>query len=98
MWEAIGNVTTGLSLVAFMVAAAVTVYRAQLRARIKTIEAVPPSERSGLIEKELNAFGIDAGNLTKAQQYEIAIRELSLRSRKLLALTLWSLSSRLSLD
>ena len=88
MWDAIGHVSTGLTLIAFMVAAAVSAYRLQLRSRIKTIEAVPPSERGKLIEKELNAFGIDAGNLSRTQQFEIALRELNLRSRKLLALTL----------
>ncbi|MCK1405028.1 hypothetical protein [Bradyrhizobium sp. 76] len=87
MWDAVGHVTTGLTLVAFMVTAGLTAYRVHLKSRIKLIEAVPPSERGGVLEKQLNAFGVEAKNLTKAQQYQIAVRELNLRSRKLLALT-----------
>lgn len=88
MWEAIGQVSTGITLLAFIVAASVSAYRLQLRSRIKTIEAVAPSERGKLLEKELNSFGIKAENLSRTQQYEIALRELNLRARKLSAITL----------
>lgn len=88
MWGTVGQVSTGLALVAFMVAAAVSAYRAHLRHRIKILETLPPPERSIQLGKELNAFGIQADNLTTTQQFKLAVHELNLRSRKLLA---WSI-------
>jgi hypothetical protein len=84
MWDAIGHVTTGVTLVAFLAAAAVTAYRAYLKSSITSIEALPPDQRGPALARQLNAFGIDARNLTRAQQFEIAVSEVSLRSRRLL--------------
>jgi hypothetical protein len=82
MWAAIQHVTTGLALVAFLGALGFLAYRTALRNRLKIINTVPRQRRADVITKELNAFGIDAKNLSTAQQYELAKREIELRSRR----------------
>jgi hypothetical protein len=67
---------------AFVVAAAVTAYRWSLRSRLDQIKLTPPAHRVEVINNELNAFGIDAARLTREQQYQLALRELSLRALK----------------
>src|SRR5271156_3619023 len=82
MWAAIQHVTTGLALVSFLGALGFVAYRTTLRNRLKIINTVPRQRRADVITKELNAFGLDAKNLSTAQQYELAKREIELRSRK----------------
>jgi hypothetical protein len=82
MWGAIQHVSTGLALVAFLGAAAVVAYRAKLKHRLRIINTVPRQRRAEVITKELNAFGVDAKNLTANQQYNLAKSELNLRARR----------------
>lgn len=83
MWDAVQHVSTGLALVAFLGAVAVVAYRANLKHRLKIINTVPRQRRAQVITKELNAFGIAATNLTTAQQFDLAKREIDLRARRL---------------
>jgi len=82
MWDAVQHVSTGLALVAFLGAVAVVAYRANLKHRLNIITTVPRQRRAEVITKEPNAFGVDAKNLTPAQQFELAKREIDLRARR----------------
>lgn len=89
MWNAITQVTTGLTLVAFLAAIAVTPYRSQLAGRAKVIQSLPSADRVEALQRELNAFGIDAKSLTKEQQFQLALREIELRRTRLYSITIF---------
>jgi hypothetical protein len=92
MWQAIQYVTTPLTLLAFVVAVGAYVYR--LRAsKVKTlIDSAPEAARPALVEGALRDFKtVDTANLTKAQQYEIALRSLGQRERRLRIIGLFAI-------
>ena len=88
MWTAVGQISTSVSLVAFLAAVLVIGYQAYLRHKIRALEILPPRDRIVAVERQLNAFDIKADNLTDVQQFDLAVGELKLRSRKLLALSI----------
>jgi hypothetical protein len=81
MWNVVQHITTGLTLVAFIGALALYAYRINLTHRRELIKTVPRQRRAEVITKELNTFGIQAKNLTREQQFNLAIRHLDLRAR-----------------
>jgi len=82
MWEAIPYVTGGLTLVAFIVAAAASVYVAQIRSRERTIKTVTDKNRADAVQEVLQFFRIDAANLTKEHQYQLALEQIRSRERR----------------
>ena len=87
MWNTVTQISTGIALTAFMIAAAVTIYRLSLKNRLNEIKTVPAKDRANVIRTELNRFKITAENLSQKQQYDLAVHELSYRRTKLLAVT-----------
>jgi hypothetical protein len=83
LFEAIKYVGSGLTLVAFIVAAIAWAYRSSLTSRKQTIELAPAEERPALIERTLKEFFVvDTGNLTAEQKYNLAIRQIHARSSR----------------
>jgi hypothetical protein len=70
MWGALQYVGTGLSLVAFVVAAIFLAYRARLTQRAEIIRSAPEQQRLEAIATTAEFFRVDVSGLTRAQQQE----------------------------
>jgi tetratricopeptide (TPR) repeat protein len=82
MWEALPYVGTGLSLVAFAVAAILLAYRARLAQRAEIIRSAPEQERLEAIATTAEFFRVDVSALTRAQQQDIALTQIRARARR----------------
>jgi carboxypeptidase family protein len=82
MWNSIASVSSSLTLVAFIVAAAVFLYRRKFIQTEKLIRAAPESERPKLIEKVIGDINIDTDGLTKDHRYQLALKQLQAHSRR----------------
>ena len=91
-WGAIQFVGTGLSLVAFGVAAILYAYRARLAHRAEIIRSAPEKERLEAIALTVEFFRVDVSRLTRAQQQEIALTQIHARARRDLPLAGLSLA------
>jgi hypothetical protein len=88
MWNVVQHITTGVSLVALLGMLIFVGYREYLKHRLKVINTAPRQQRADIINKQLNTFGINAANLTREQQYNLASQELNVRSRKYLLMSI----------
>jgi tetratricopeptide (TPR) repeat protein len=82
VWGALQYVGTGLSLVAFVVAAILFAYRARLIQRAELIKSAPEEERLEAIATTAEFFRVDVSGLTRAQQQEIALTQIHARARR----------------
>src|SRR5215470_2242830 len=92
MWQALQYVGTGLSLVAFAVAALLLAYRARLTNRAEIIKSAPEKERLEAIATTAEFFRVDVSGLTRAQQQDIALTQIHARARRDLLLAAVSLA------
>src|SRR6266542_6584667 len=92
MWSAIQYVGTGLSLIAFIVAAALFAYRARLKQRALIIEKTPHEERVKAIAATAEFFNVDVAGLPAKQQQQIVLAQIRLRARRELLFALVSLA------
>jgi len=79
MWDAIQNVSTPLALVAFLAALVAWVLRMRLRGQEKTLRTLPDSDFAEAILTKEGAFGVETQNLTRQQQYELALKQIAAR-------------------
>src|SRR5215471_1622157 len=82
MWGALQYVGTGLSLVAFIVAAILLAYRARLTNRAEIIKSAPEKERLEAIATTAEFFRVNVSGLTRAQQQDIALTQIHARARR----------------
>src|SRR6266849_2316793 len=82
IWQALQYVGTGLSLVAFIVAALLLAYRARLKHRAEMIKSAPEKERLEAIAITAEFFRVDVSGLTRAQQQDIALTQIHARARR----------------
>src|SRR5712692_145033 len=92
IWGALQYVGTGLSLVAFGVAAILFAYRARLANRAEIIRSAPEKERLEAIAITAEFFRVDVSRLTRAQRQEIALIQIHARARRDLLLAGLSLA------
>jgi hypothetical protein len=97
-WEYISYVTSGLTLVAFITATFAFIHRQQILREIGLIETAPDSDRAQLVRIALEFFEVDTRNLTKKQQFEIAMKQIGARAQRfrLIALSVVFLASILA--
>src|SRR5215471_13073660 len=91
-WGALQYVGTGLSLVAFGIAAILFAYRARLANRAEIIRSAHEKERLEAIAITAEFFRVDVSRLTRAQQQEIALTQIHARARRDLRLAGLSLA------
>jgi tetratricopeptide (TPR) repeat protein len=82
VWAALQYVGTGLSLVAFAVAAVLLASRARLTQRAEIINSAPEQERLEAIATTAEFFRVDVSGLTRAQQQDIALTQIHSRARR----------------
>src|SRR5215831_59996 len=79
-WGALQYVGTGLSLIAFAVAAILFAYRARLAHRAEIIRSAPEKERLEAIAITAEFFRVDVSGLTRAQKQEIVLTQIHARA------------------
>lgn len=82
MWESIRYITSGLTLVAFIVAVTSIVIKEALKNKKNLIETAPPEDRAPLVEKALEQYHIETTALTKQQKYNIIMEQIRSRAKK----------------
>lgn len=81
MWDTVALISSGITLIAFLVATAATVYRARLRHKENLLNSAPESERA-LVLRELEAqFPVDTASLSGAAKERIIIDQIRVRER-----------------
>src|SRR5712671_4217944 len=90
-WVALQYVGTGLSLVAFVVAAILFAYRARLKNRAEIIKSSPEKERLEAIAATAEFFRVDVSALSRAQQQDIVLTQIHARARRDLLLAVVTL-------
>lgn len=79
MWQAIQYVSSGLTLVAFVVAAIVGVLRSKIREKERLIKTASESDRAGLVKDALEFFSVDTSKLSREQQVVVAMAQIRAR-------------------
>lgn len=82
IWSASTQVTTGVALVAFVIAVAAWVYRLRLIRKERLIRSASEGDRARLVESALEFFRIDTAGLTKEQKYQLALKQIHARERR----------------
>jgi hypothetical protein len=75
-------VGSGLSLIAFVVAASLAAYLAKLRTQEKIINSAPADQRVEAIAAAAETFRIDVPTLSAREQTEIVLAEIARKSKK----------------
>lgn len=79
-WQSIGYVSSGFTLVAFIVAAGVWTYRKVLLQKQWLIRQAPEQDRARLVENTLEFFNVDTSGLTKQEKYQIVMKQINARA------------------
>jgi hypothetical protein len=82
MWEAIKYVSSGLTLVAFILAAAAWTYKGTSERTLSLIETAKEVDRSQLIRSALEVVDVDTAGLSNAQRYELTIALIRARAER----------------
>ena len=82
MWRAVTLVSSGITLVAFIVAVAAWVYRSTILQKERQIRHAPAAERGALIENALEFFKVDTVGLSSRQQYNLAVKQIHERAMR----------------
>lgn len=83
MWEAVGQVSSVFSLLAFLAAVIVGFLRHRLRHREELIRSAVDADRGRLAQTILDRVSVDTANLTRQQRYELAHEVMRRRSERL---------------
>ncbi len=82
MSQTVGIVSSSITLVAFLAAVAATILMRKISAKEKLIKTANPEDRKDLISQTLEVFHVDTGNLTKQQQYDIAMEKIRQKAKR----------------
>jgi hypothetical protein len=86
IWDAVPQIGTGLSLVAFVVAAALFAYRARLKHREAVIGKMSPRDKLAAIDATAEFLRVDVSGLSAKDKHDIVVRQLAIRARRELML------------
>ena len=84
MWDAIAYVSTGISLVAFLAAVASWTYRHKIGQKERLLRSLPENKRANAVADVLELFKVETSNLTKQQQYDLAIEQIRAKTKRYL--------------
>jgi hypothetical protein len=82
MWTTIKDVGTWITLIAFICAVAAWLYRTYLLQRERLIKSVPEDKRARLVEQTYVLFKVSTAKLSREQQYNLALKQISEQARK----------------
>lgn len=81
-WDAIKYVGSGLTLAAFVAAVIAWVIKSKLEERGRLIKGAKEDDRASLVRDALEFFHVDTSDLTKAQQYQLALEQIRARGQR----------------
>jgi tetratricopeptide (TPR) repeat protein len=81
-FDTFAEVTTALTLAAFIAATALRAFINYLRTREREIRTVPASKRAELVAKTLEFLRVDTNKLPKDRQYDIALEQVRQRAER----------------
>ncbi len=76
LWNAIGLITGGLTLVAFLGEVCAFVYRGHLRSQEEIIKSAPDSDRANVILAKYSGITVPVDWLTREQRFDIANNQI----------------------
>jgi hypothetical protein len=82
MWDAIGLVSSGVTLTAFIVAVAAISYKNKLLVKANLIKSANEADRKDLVINALEFFHVDTSRLSKEQQYDIAMEQIWAKTKR----------------
>lgn len=82
MYQYIPYVTSGLTLVSFIMATIAYMWRSKLRSAEKSIESAPPEQRARVIATIAEWIEIDLKDIPEAQRARIVMMQLQLKEKK----------------
>lgn len=88
LWESIKYVSSGISLIAFIVAAIAWTYRNKINEREQILRSLPEKDRGSALPEVLAWLKIDPKDLTKSQQYDLALTQIRERTKQYLISTI----------
>lgn len=84
-WEAIKYVSSGVTLLAFIAAIILAIYRRNLLSRERLIKLAPASQRARLVKSTLQEFfDVDTRTISEDHAYQLALEQIHARSRRYL--------------
>lgn len=87
-WDLISYISSGLTLTAFAIAIIFNAYRQKLLRDENIIRTASEADRATVVRAVLEFFDVDTRNLTKSQQYDIAIRQIDARAKRFYTLAI----------
>jgi hypothetical protein len=84
VWDIIPSIKSPYTLAAFLAAVVATILWRVIDRQRKLIVSAPEKHRAELVRNALEFFQVDTGNLTREQQYNLALQQIRLRARRFL--------------
>lgn len=88
LWDSIKYVSSGISLIAFVVATIAWTYRNKINERERILRSLPEKDRSSALPEVLAWLKIDPKDLTKSQQFDLALTQIRERTKQYLISTI----------
>jgi hypothetical protein len=82
MWEVIRYVTSAFTLAAFLAAVGASIYWCWIRHKERLIRTAPEKDRAKLVGDALESFHINPENLTREQQFKLALKQMEARTQR----------------
>lgn len=82
MWKAITYVSSGVTLVAFVVAVSAWLYREKLLQSERLIRTAPEDSRANLVERALEFFPVDTSDLSEHRKTTLALEQIRARAMR----------------
>ncbi|MBC5078542.1 hypothetical protein [Klebsiella quasipneumoniae] len=82
MWDSIGKVTSGFTLLALIIIAALFAYRIKMDWNLKNLKNSKGDERVRIIKILSDSYEIDISGLSKLQEYSIVMEQLNQKRQR----------------
>jgi cytoskeletal protein RodZ len=82
VWESIAYVAGGVTLAAFIVAAAVTAFRSALVQKERLIRQAPEHDRAKLVQEALDSLRVNTAGLSPKDRYKLVLRKFDERATR----------------
>jgi len=82
VWESIAYVAGGVTLAAFIIAAAVTAFRSALLQKERLIRQAPERDRAKLVQEALDSLRVNTARLKPSDRYEVVLRKFDERETR----------------
>ncbi|HDH1863828.1 TPA: DUF3828 domain-containing protein [Klebsiella quasipneumoniae subsp. similipneumoniae] len=83
VWQSIGLVSSGFTLIAFICAVIAWIYKIKSENEANELKNAPDNKRVELVLAKMAFFNVDTKKLSKEQQYSLALAQINHRASKL---------------